>query len=63
MPDHKGTPLPDDPAQSQRFVDMAKEISAVASQEEFERLFRYVISSEPLVAPAVQPRRRGWKHT
>ena len=38
----KPTPKPDDPAQSKRFTDMAREIGADASKEEFERAFRKV---------------------
>jgi len=35
---------PDDPAQSKRFIDMAHEIGANATKEEFERALKKVIA-------------------
>jgi hypothetical protein len=35
---------PDDPEQSKRFIDMAREIGANASKEEFERVFKKVVA-------------------
>jgi hypothetical protein len=42
MARRKSNPLPDDPEQSKRFIDMAREIGADASKEEFERAFKRV---------------------
>jgi hypothetical protein len=36
----KPKPPPDDPEQSKRFIDMARDIGADASKEEFERVFK-----------------------
>jgi hypothetical protein len=33
---------PDDPEQSKRFIDMARELGADATKEEFERAFKKV---------------------
>jgi hypothetical protein len=45
----KPKPPSDDPEQSKRFIDMAREIGADASKEEFERAFKKV--SRPLKGP------------
>jgi hypothetical protein len=42
----KPKPPPDDPEQSKRFIEMAREIGADASKEEFERAFKRVASSK-----------------
>ena len=47
MPAEKPRP-PDDPAQSQRFMDMADEIGADADEEAFARLFGRVVKAEPV---------------
>jgi hypothetical protein len=39
----KSKPPPDDPEQSKRFIDMAREIGADASAKEFERAFEKII--------------------
>jgi hypothetical protein len=40
---------PDDPAQSQRFIDMAHELEAIDDlSDRFEKLFKSVTSSNPL---------------
>src|SRR5580693_4407052 len=38
----KPKPPPDDPEQSKRFIEIAREIGASASKEEFERAFKRV---------------------
>jgi len=40
---------PDDPAQSQRFIDMADEIGADADEEAFARLFGRVVKARPVI--------------
>ena len=44
----KPKPPPDDPEQSKRFIDMAREIGADATKEEFERAFKKVTRRKPL---------------
>jgi hypothetical protein len=39
----KPTSSPDDPAQSKRFIDMAREVEAEESSPNFERVFRKVV--------------------
>jgi hypothetical protein len=57
----KPKPPPDDPEQSKRFIDMAREIGANASKEEFDRLFRKVanrstrITTPPSTKPKPKP--------
>jgi hypothetical protein len=36
----KPTPKPDDPEQSKRFIDMAREVGAERASPDFERVFR-----------------------
>lgn len=43
----KPNPPPDDPAQSKRFIDMAREVEAEGSKEEFERAFKTVAKEKP----------------
>ena len=45
----KPTPLPDDPEESKRFIDMAREVGAEQPSPNFERVFRKVAeqSKEP----------------
>jgi hypothetical protein len=40
----KPNPKPDDPAQSQRFLDIAKEVGADADDEALERALKTVVS-------------------
>jgi hypothetical protein len=40
----KPAPKPDDPAQSQRFLDTAKEVGADTDDEALERAFKKIIS-------------------
>ncbi len=39
----KAKPTPDDPQESKRFIDMAREIEADESAETFERAFEKVV--------------------
>ncbi len=50
MPRKPKTP-PDDPAQSKRFIDMAREVGAEKASPDFERLFRKV-AEQPKGAPS-----------
>jgi hypothetical protein len=56
MPDKKLPP--DDPTQSQRFIDMAREVGAEDGQKAFEAVFQKVIVSPPS-APPKKPTSRG----
>lgn len=38
----KPKPKPDDPKQSQRFIDMAREVEADGTKEEFDRAFEKI---------------------
>jgi hypothetical protein len=42
----KPKPPPDDPEQSKRFIDMAREIGADATKGKFERAFNAVTSAK-----------------
>ena len=53
---HKPTPRLDDPEQSKRFEDMAREVGADGDEETFERLFRKVVDLDPGTAPKPQKR-------
>ena len=43
----KPTPPPDNPEQSKRFIEIAREVGAKDTQEEFDRAFRKVASRPP----------------
>ena len=43
----KPNPPPDDPAQSKRFIDMAREVEADESKDALERAFEKVTSKPP----------------
>jgi hypothetical protein len=43
----KRKPKPDDPAESKRFIDMAREIEADESPEAMDRAFKKVVPSKP----------------
>ena len=47
----KPTPKPDDPEESQRFVDMAKEVEASEDPADFERAFRKVAHPKDKAEP------------
>ena len=44
---HKPAPQPDDPEQSKRFIDTAREVEADEDPEAFERVFGAVVKSPP----------------
>ncbi len=48
----KPTPKPDDPAQSKRFIELAKEAGADASGGQFERAFKRVVVKPPASKPS-----------
>jgi hypothetical protein len=43
----KPTRRPDDPEQSKRFIDMAREVEAEGSKEDFEKAFKKVAKEKP----------------
>jgi hypothetical protein len=43
----KPKPLPDDPKQSKRFIDAAREIGTDESPAEFERVFKKITKARP----------------
>lgn len=44
-------PNHDDPEQSKRFIDMAREVGADESYEEFERVFERVVKTPSKLGP------------
>lgn len=40
----KPNPPPDDPEQSKRFIDLAREVQAEGTEEDFNRAFKKIIS-------------------
>lgn len=46
MPQKPETP-PDDPEQSKRFIDMAREVEAEGTEEDFVKAFRKLASQPP----------------
>jgi hypothetical protein len=50
----KTAPPPDDPAQSKRFIETAREVAADGSKEAFARAFKKVASSPK--TPSTKPR-------
>ena len=51
----KPKPRPDDPAESKRFIDMAREVGADESEEgreAFERAFKKIVPTKPAKKPA-----------
>jgi hypothetical protein len=44
----KPVPSPDDPEQFKRFIEIAREVGADGTQEEFDRVFRKVASRPSL---------------
>jgi len=58
----KPKPKPDDPAQSKRFIDMAREVKADEPSPSFERVFRKVAEQPRGASPkpsARHSRRNG----
>ncbi len=47
----KPNPPPDDPEQSKRFIEIAREVEADSTPDEFERAFKKV--AKPLKAKAI----------
>jgi hypothetical protein len=43
----KLTPKPDDPEQSKRFIDAARDVEASEDAEDFERAFKRVAPKKP----------------
>jgi hypothetical protein len=43
----KAIPKPDDPAQSKRFIDMAREVETDDAPEKFDRAFKKVVAPRP----------------
>lgn len=62
VPKPKPLPKPpaeaDDPEQSKRFIEMAREVEATEDEEEAERAFCKVVSPKPS-APESRQRRSG----
>jgi hypothetical protein len=58
MPARKSNPPHDDPEQSKRFVDMAREVEADEDPDAFERAFKRVIRPLPPVK-VHRPKERG----
>lgn len=52
----KPTPAPDDPEQSKRFIKAAREIGTNESPEEFERVFRKVVTASRSQGNAGKPK-------
>jgi hypothetical protein len=52
----KPKPQPDDPEESKRFIDMAREVGAEKPSPDFERVFRKV-AEQPKGAPKPSDRR------
>ena len=52
----KPTPPPDDPEQSKRFIDTAREVGAEGTEEDFIKAFRKVASR-----PSQRPKSDGVK--
>lgn len=49
--------LPDDPAQSKRFIEVAKEVDAKEDPSAFEKVFKKVIKRVPSSGPAKSARK------
>jgi hypothetical protein len=47
----KPAPPADDPAQSKRFIDMAREVEAAETEEEAERAFKKIAKEKPQTKP------------
>jgi len=47
MPTDKKNPPPDDPEQSKRFIEMAREVEATGTMEDLERAFKAVAKEKP----------------
>jgi hypothetical protein len=54
---------PDDPAQSKRFIEIAREIGADADAETFERAFKKVVPKPPSPTPSGRRSHRNGKRS
>jgi len=52
----KPTPPPDDPEQSKRFIEIAREVDAGGTQEEFDQAFRKIASRSPQRSKPKRPK-------
>lgn len=52
---HLSQPLQDDPKQSKRFIDMAREVDADENPETFERAFDKIAKPTKPLAPRSRP--------
>lgn len=59
MMSRKPKPPPDDPEQSKRFIEAAREAETDESLEEFERVFRKVVTSSRPRGNAEKPKAPG----
>jgi hypothetical protein len=50
MSEKKPEPLQDDPAESKRFIDMARELEADQNEGAMDKAFKKVIPSKPHIA-------------
>jgi hypothetical protein len=57
MPHKPKSPQPDDPEQSKRFIDMAREVDAETPSADFERVFRKVSEQPKRTSPKPADRR------
>jgi hypothetical protein len=57
----KPKPPSDDPEESKRFIDMAREVGAERPSPDFERVFRNVAEQPKGSPPEPKPRRAGGK--
>jgi hypothetical protein len=54
----KPLPKPDDPEQSKRFIEMAQDLEADTSPEDFDRAFRKVAAAKRQPTIKTQPKRK-----
>ena len=55
----KPKPQPDDPEQSKRFIDMAREVEAETPSPDFERVFRKVAEQSKGASPKASEKARS----
>lgn len=55
----KPKPKPDDPEQSKRFIEGAREAEVEEAPEAFERAFKKIVTSKPKVGRSRPSGRRG----
>jgi hypothetical protein len=54
-------PQRDDPAQSKRFIEMARAVEATDDPEAFARMLKQIVNSGPKPRPVTKKRQRGAK--